>query len=70
LDTQLIKAAVGSVIRHAGTVLAGWLLAQGYIDEGMTTEIIGLVTAGGVVAWSLLEKRLAERKIEAARNGD
>lgn len=69
MDTQLLKAAAGSVVRHAATVLAGWLLAQGYITEGMQAEIIGLAMAAGVVGWSLIEKRLSRRALEAARNG-
>ena len=61
MDISLIKAALGSIVRHGGTLLAGWLLARGYIDEGAAQEVVGLVTAAAVVAWSILQKRWAAR---------
>lgn len=44
-------AALMPVIRHLLQLLAGWMLAQGYLTDGMTESFVGLGLAAFSLAW-------------------
>lgn len=62
MDKEFAKLTVGSLARHAGNLAAGGLLANGYIQEDMTQQVIGVVSGFILVGWSLLQKRMAQKK--------
>jgi hypothetical protein len=51
------KNQVLGIIRHVFTFLGGILVLKGWLDEGLTQELIGAaVTIVGTV-WSVLDKK-------------
>ena len=48
---------MASLIRHALTLGAGYLVGKGYIDSSMANEVVGGVMSVGAVGWSFFEKR-------------
>lgn len=51
-----MKAAVQSVIRHVLTALSGYLVAKGFLDETLATEVVGLGVGLVGVGWGIYEK--------------
>lgn len=50
------KAQILGVLRHVLTFAGGFVVAKGWIDEGLVTELIGgVITLSGTV-WSVIEK--------------
>lgn len=45
------------VIRHFFTAIGGIVIAQGYISDGMYTELSGAVLALVGVIWSITSKK-------------
>lgn len=62
MDKELAKLTVGSLARHAGNLVAGGLLANGYIRDDMTQQVVGVVSGIVLLGWSLLQKRMTQRK--------
>jgi hypothetical protein len=59
---------VAGLFRHALTFGAGYLVAQGMIDEAASTELVAAVMAIIGILWSWREKtRIAEAAAEAAK---
>ena len=58
LQSLLISKFAGPVIRHAGTVLAGYLVASGIADENTAEQIAGGFVAFSSVALSWIEKEI------------
>lgn len=56
----MMKLAFGAATRHAGTYIAGLLLANGFISDSQVVSIASIVAsvlaAGGMYVWSLLHK--------------
>lgn len=50
-----------SILRHGGTILAGLLIKQGYIDSSYTEAVIGVVVAIGSIAYAWYTKRQADK---------
>jgi hypothetical protein len=51
------KEQILGVVRHVLTTVGGILIANGLIDDGSVTEIIGsVITLVGVI-WSVVDKK-------------
>ena len=48
---------VTTVIRHALTVVAGGLIADGTITDADVQTVAGAVLTVGVIVWSVIEKK-------------
>lgn len=44
------------LLRHAVGFLAAWLVTKGYIAEGQTEQLIGVVLGIVALAWSIFDK--------------
>lgn len=64
MNKELTTQTIGGLARHAGGLAAGALLANGYIDESMTQQVIGIVSGLLMVGWSMWQKRMAIQKAE------
>jgi len=54
---ELLKAAIGSLIRWALTGIFGWLVAKGAFTEGQAGELLLAIGAGAAaLLWSLYQK--------------
>jgi hypothetical protein len=60
LTNLLISKFAGPIIRHAGTVIAGFLVAQGWADEGIANEIAGGFVAAASLGLSYMEKEIRD----------
>jgi hypothetical protein len=45
------------VIRHVLTVLGGFFVAKGYVDDDTLNTAVGAATTLAGVAWSVLDKK-------------
>jgi hypothetical protein len=54
---------ISSVVRHALTLLAGGLIAKGYVDAAMVEAFTGAVVTLAALAWSFYEKRKAAKNV-------
>ncbi len=57
MKPTMAATAVAAIIRHLGQLLAGVLLAQGLVTEGIAQEIAGALATLGLVGWSLWQKK-------------
>lgn len=57
MNKELAQASVGGVARHLGTLVAGALVANGWVGEDMAQTVVGVVSGALVVAWSVWQKR-------------
>lgn len=46
-----------SVARHAGQLLAGYLVSKGVIDGSMTETVIGIIVSAATLGWFFYSKR-------------
>jgi hypothetical protein len=53
----MLTPAMLGIIRHLLTILAGWLVAAGWIEASEAETVIGAVLALIGVGWLVLEKR-------------
>jgi hypothetical protein len=54
---NLTKEQIMGIVRHSLTFLGGIVIAKGYADDAMVTEIVGVaVTLSGAI-WSILAKK-------------
>jgi hypothetical protein len=54
---KLTREQLMGIVRHTLTFLGGLVVAKGYVDNAVITEIIGsAVTLAGAV-WSILAKK-------------
>ena len=60
LKSLIISKFAGPIIRHAGTVIAGFLVAQGWADESVAKEIAGGFVALGALGTSFIEKEMRQ----------
>jgi hypothetical protein len=51
------KDTLLGIVRHVLTTAGGVLVTKGTIDEGMATEIVGVVVGIVGVVWSFLKNR-------------
>lgn len=57
---------IGSILRHVLTFGGGFIVAKGWISEGLMLEIVGaIVTVGGAV-WAMFNKTPANIVASAA----
>lgn len=56
----IVSKFAGPIIRHFGTVIAGFLLAQGWADESTANEIAGGFVALGALGLSFVEKEIRD----------
>ncbi|SNY52969.1 hypothetical protein SAMN06297129_2454 [Pseudooceanicola antarcticus] len=63
LKAMLLRKAGGAIIRHAATVAAGFLLANGYADAEAAQQIAGALTGAGALGLSIAEKRSALKSL-------
>lgn len=65
--SDLVRAQIGSIIRHILTLGAGYFVAQGYLTESAATE---LAASGSVflatIIWSLYQNTRVNRKVDVA----
>jgi hypothetical protein len=54
--------ALTSILRHALTAGAGYLVARGYLPEPVANELVVALTVLGAAAWSQAEKWYENRK--------
>lgn len=54
----MLNTAVMGIIRHILTLLAGWLVAKGWMEASQTETVIGAVLALAGVGWSVMDKRM------------
>lgn len=45
---------LGSVVRAAMYTGGGWLVARGYLDDGLVQALVPLLLTGGALLWSLV----------------
>ena len=48
-----------SVTRHAGQLLAGYLISKGVIDASMTETVIGVLVSIATLGWFFYAKKKA-----------
>ena len=61
-NTDLLKTSIGGLVRHGLTTAGGALATSGIIADSDVTALVGAgMTVFGIV-WSVIQKRLAERK--------
>ena len=48
---------VEGVIRHGITTIGGFLIAKGFIDEVILTEVIGAALSIVGIVWSIINKK-------------
>lgn len=48
-----------SVARHAGQLLAGYLVSKGVIDGSMTETVIGIIVSAATLGWFFYSKKKA-----------
>lgn len=67
----MTNPTIFALIRHALTVLGGWLLSKGVLDDAsMVEELAGaLVTLLGI-GWSIWHKYKVKESLQSARGGD
>lgn len=53
---DLAKPYAAAIVRHAATTVAGYLVANGFIDKSGGTELAGAIVALAAVAWSFWQK--------------
>lgn len=58
LKSLIISKFAGPIIRHAGTVVAGYLVADGIADESTAAQISGGFVALASLAMSWVEKEI------------
>jgi hypothetical protein len=67
MDTvNALPSYLASIIRNILAMVAGYLVGKGVMDEATSTAIIGGVMAAIPVIWSLLQKKSATDKLQAA----
>lgn len=54
---MISKDAALALLRHALQIIGGAVIAKGYMDESMTTEVIGAVVSLFSAGWYLLTKK-------------
>lgn len=45
---------LGSAVRAAMYTAGGWLVAKGYLDDGLVQALVPLLLTGGALAWSAI----------------
>jgi len=63
LKVMLLRKVGGAVLRHAATVAAGFLLANGYADAESAQQIAGALTGAGALGLSFAEKRASLKSL-------
>ena len=56
MDSDTMKLFAGTVLRHAATVIAGYLVAKGVTNADQTSQIVGAIMTIGAIAWSAWQK--------------
>ena len=51
------KEQVLGLVRHALTVIGGAAVANGYLEESITQEIVGVVLTVVGIIWSITSKK-------------
>tara|TARA_R110002020_G_scaffold36503_2_gene109745 strand:- start:7806 stop:7970 length:165 start_codon:yes stop_codon:yes gene_type:complete len=51
------KEQVLGLVRHALTVIGGAAIANGYIEDGIAQEIVGVVLTIVGIVWSITSKK-------------
>lgn len=60
------SAVIGGIVRQVLTAVAGGLVTNGYLDADQLQQAAGLIVAIGTLAWSIIQKKSAAKKIEVA----
>jgi hypothetical protein len=55
------NSEVTSALRHLGTLVAGILIRQGWVEASYTETVIGLVIASGIIVLAWINKQAAKR---------
>lgn len=58
LQSLLISNFAGPVIRHAGTVISGYLVATGLADEQVAVQVSGGFVGLASILLSFMEKQI------------
>ena len=53
----MLTPAILGIFRHLLTIVAGWLVAEGWIEASQAETVIGAILALIGVGWSVLDKR-------------
>lgn len=65
----LVQNLIGTVVRWALGLLAGWLIGAGLLPAGSQTEwVAGLSSAVIVIIWSAYQKYASAKLLTAALN--
>lgn len=60
------STVIGGIVRQVLTAVAGGLVTNGYIDADQLQQAAGLIVAVGTLAWSIIQKKSAAKKLEVA----
>ena len=64
---DLLKQILIGYLRHAITIVAGYLLSHGLIDQSGAQVMASAVLALAGLAWSTISKLLADYELQRAR---
>ena len=73
VDASVLKPSVTALVRWIIHGLGIWLISRGLSqgqEAGLEPILGGLTLSGGALAWSVLQKRLAARRIVRAARAD
>jgi hypothetical protein len=58
--SDLVKAWLGSAIRHGITIVGAWLVTRGWLgasqSNGFVEELSGILLCAAMFGWSILQK--------------
>jgi len=57
IGVLLSRKVIEGIARHILTTFGGWLVAQGYIDEGLFKELLGALMVIFGIIMSILNKK-------------
>lgn len=64
-NLQMLPVVLG-LVRHGLTLAAGWLVAQGYLDNDAASQLVGALVAVAGVLWSVRDKAASKPSAPAA----
>lgn len=69
MDSNSFATIAGAAARHGLTLVAGYLVGKGVINDSQGPELVGLGMAAVAFGWSWLQKHNANKTLQAAIDG-